>query len=910
MGLIIMNKFAVVDLETTGNAPHKNDRIIEIGIVIYENNQITSQYSQLINPNQHISRFITHLTGISNQMVMDQPSFDQVARDIRAMFEDAYFVAHNVPFDLGFLNVELKNAGLMPINQPIIDTVELSRILLPQAPSFKLSQLSDWLKLQHVDPHRAFSDAYVTAKLLDQLLNKLNVLPLTTIKRLTQLEPYLKSSLGKILHKLKEQQKKNQAVNEAFEYAYGLAFKPIEDQLVSKSQQELTFGEYLDHLFSDHSPFHHVFPHFEFRTGQREMAEYVFHAFTSGKHALIEADTGTGKTLAYLVAALYYAIHNQEQVLISTYLTQLQKQLINQEIPRLQEVLPFSFTTTVLKGKHHYLSLRLFSQALQEQNIDHYDHALTKAILTVWLTETTTGDIDDVQLPQTGYQFFRQVSVAMEESLPSGHDKSFCYYTKAQLRAQRADLIIINHALLGASFTHESILPKLKKIIVDEAHQLSRATAHHFGIKLDYVTYQRHMDRIEALIKRIGTSEKSDLFKLITHLREEGDTLFRFLYLLAHGTEHRATNDIGRVQYQVEDDHHDWQLAIDLADRIKFLLLEFITEFKKLQDQESRHSVIISQSIEEINELKQIISQYFSSSDHQVKVQWIEADPHGAPNAVYLFQEPLNIDTLLREQCFDHYESVVLTSATLTVAQDFDYFKEQVGLLGADLLERRIPSPYDYPNQVKVLIPNDFPTAHYQSMDPFIEATCEAIFSLAELTKGRMLILFNAYDMLKKAYALLKNWFNDDYLLIAQGISSGSHERLKKNFQNFDQAILLGTNAFWEGLDIPGKDLACVVIVRLPFDSPNHPVYHLQGEQLKQQGKNPFVRLSLPRAVIRFKQGFGRLIRSQNDQGIIFICDDRIMTKPYGRKFIESIPEVPIYHRRTHELLDIAKYSL
>src|SRR5699024_2003367 len=166
-------------------------------------------------------------------------------------------------------------------------------------------------------------------------------------------------------------------------------------------------------------------------------------------------------------------------------------------------------------------------------------------------------------------------------------------------------------------------------------------------------------------------------------------------------------------------------------------------------------------------------------------------------------------------------------------------------------------------------------------MDPFIEATCEAIYSLADVTDGRMLVLFNSYDLLKKAYHLLHELFNDEYLLIAQGISSGSHERLKKNFQNFDRSILLGTHAFWEGLDIPGSDLRCVVMVRLPFDSPNHPIIKEKHDLIKQTGNNPFLKLSLPNAVIRFKQGFGRLIRSETDRGIVFVCDDRLMTKSY-----------------------------
>src|SRR5699024_3404959 len=248
-----MNTFAVVDLETTGNSANKGDRIIEIAIVIYQDGQIIKQYSQLVNPNQHISRFISYLTGITNDMVSGQPVFSEIAHEIYQYFEDTYFVAHNVPFDLGFLNYELKQAGLPPITQPVIDTVELSRILLPQAPSFKLGHLADWLNMTHDDPHRALSDARVTTKLLDYLLAKLKALPLTTMKQLSRLEPDLKSRLEMILQKQIEETKLNTNLNDQFSYAYQLAYKPIEETKSSIKKQSISFGNYLDQLFNDQS---------------------------------------------------------------------------------------------------------------------------------------------------------------------------------------------------------------------------------------------------------------------------------------------------------------------------------------------------------------------------------------------------------------------------------------------------------------------------------------------------------------------------------------------------------------------------------------------------------------------------------------------------------------------------------
>src|SRR5699024_9076325 len=253
---------------------------------------------------------------------------------------------------------------------------------------------------------------------------------------------------------------------------------------------------------------------------------------------------------------------------------------------------------------------------------------------------------------------------------------------------------------------------------------------------------------------------------------------------------------------------------------------------------------------------------------------------------------------------FERKQSVILTSATLTMRNSFSFMIDQLGLHTDDLLTEQIASPFAYESQAQILIPNDFPDVQ---SDRFIYSTCEAIISLAEITDGRMLVLFTSYDMLRKSHSLLQETMDlDKFVLIAQGISSGSRSRLKKNLQKFERSILLGTSSFWEGIDIPGEDLSCVMIVRLPFQPANHPVFEAKAEQLKEQGKNAFFDLSLPQAVIRFKQGFGRLIRSTRDRGIVFVCDARIKKAKYGKFFLDSLPEVPVLYDSTYELFDHA----
>src|SRR5699024_3276078 len=290
---------------------------------------------------------------------------------------------------------------------------------------------------------------------------------------------------------------------------------------------------------------------------------------------------------------------------------------------------------------------------------------------------------------------------------------------------------------------------------------------------------------------------------------------------------------------------------------------------------------------------------------------WGEVDTNSANHSVYLYSEPSDISELLREQFFEEKESIVLTSATLTMRDSFSFMQKRLGLDDEHVVTEKIHSPFSYKDQVKLLVPDDFPPLQYgSSEDDFIYAVCEAILSLAEITKGRMLVLFTSYEMLKKSHMLLKEMMDlSQFILISQGITSGSRSRLKKNFQSFERAILLGTSSFWEGVDIPAEDLSGLIIVKLPFQPPNHPVFEAKAAKYKKEGKNAFMELSLPNAVIKFKQGFGRLIRSSNDRGIVLVCDARIMTARYGKFFTKSIPEVPItFDSTTNLLLETKKW--
>ncbi|WP_156289214.1 ATP-dependent DNA helicase DinG [Oceanobacillus salinisoli] len=928
------NRYVVIDLETTGHSPVNDDKIIEVGIVVIENDQIVDTKSTFFNPDKSIPPFISNLTGISDVDVKNAPFFHEKADEIINIFENSYLVAHNVPFDLGFLNAELKKNGRDPLKNPVIDTVELARILFPKSPGYKLRQLAEFLHIEHDDPHRALSDAYVTAKVLLRLKEKLFSLPFETIDSLLKLEKMFKSDLYALLYKRHQDLAFSVNENETIETFHGLAFKKTEQTQKSTFSIEQSFGEYLDDIYEENGTLEQYKINYERRNGQREMSEIIFDAFQAKQHALVEAETGTGKSLAYLLPAIFEAIKTNERIIISTYTTQLQSQLIDEEIPLINILVNFPFKIALLKGKNHYISLEKFAHELEMGHNDNYDIVLTKAMILVWLTETETGDIDEINLPSSGYLFFKKISTDAEGMLdPHSPWFSKSYYQKAKKRAQQADIIITNHALLCTDiFNDYQFLPSYRKIIIDEAHHFEETASHHYGLQMDYMNMQ-------YILNQVGHSdENKSLGKIIAHyplhdelpLKQWDDTLdsaryevedfFRtlFHYVLNRQKDGKAISDIGRIQYRYEEEKEDptkWNVINEMATRLTFYFRDLIHILAVIEQHLTQKELLDKYDKDDLNGIAKFLQGFidgletlFLTKDDIPQVRWIEVDTKGRNNAVFLYCEPTDVSRLLSKEFFEKKDSVVLTSATLTMNHSFSFIQKRLGLPPDRLVTQKINSPFSYKEQVQLMVPNDFPDIKYGSMDEYIYATCEAILSLAEITSGRMLILFTSYDMLKKSYQLLRDTMElDQYMLIGQGITSGSRTRLKKNFQTFDQAILLGTSSFWEGVDIPGDDLSCLMIVRLPFQPPDHPVYEAKSSYIKEQGKNPFMEYSLPNAVIRFKQGFGRLIRSSNDRGIVFVCDARMMKARYGKYFSNSIPEVPITYDTTKNLMHKAK---
>lgn len=926
-------RYVVIDFETTGNSAAKGDRIIQIGAVVVEAGQITDRYSTFIQPGVPIPPFIEQLTGINDDMVKDAPLFEEAAPKLLQMLEGAYFVAHNVMFDYSFLQGELDRCGYSPLSMPLIDTVELSRLLLLGADGYQLGMLAEYLGLEHENPHQADSDAEVTAMLLMHLLEKLEALPLLTLERLSPFVKKLQSSLENIVSDIISEKSVFLADEETYDFYRKLALKKTTKIDTEEYYEDL---ESVDVSDLEQNLQKHM-AHYEIRESQQKMVELVDEALHTNQHLVIEAGTGVGKSLGYLIPGVRFAKEKDRPLVVSTHTVQLQQQLLERDVPLLKKIMPFDFTATLLKGRNHYLCLRKFEHTLQDHHEDNYDTNFTKAQLIIWLTETEQGDVEELSMASGGKLFWNTVKSDANSCLNHRCPWfSRCYYHKQRRAAHESDLVITNHALLFTDLKSDSqLLPSYKEAVLDEAHHIEEVVSDHFGKETDYFTFLKLLDRLSSTESdgMMNTlKELSDLLEvpkyetylakwdgLFLDVKNELDDLFKQIKTICI-TKAKSSRSSELTKQTLRYTNEDiesalWEPVLEMEERAKQYISDLVKPVKRLLksfDQFEEHLTVkqkgflvdIEGLLNDLQDESAVLHHLLSCPLSQ-EVYWMEAESKGPRHAVTLYAKPVEIDQILADQFFGKKSSVVLTSATMSVKNKFSYISERLGLLDFGPLNAQLPSPFKYEEQAKLMVPTDIPLINEVDQRTFVAKISTSLYEIAKVTKGRMLVLFTSYEMLKETHSAFKTLMDqEEFVLIAQGVDSGSRARLTKNFQRFDNAILFGTNSFWEGIDIPGDDLSCLVIIRLPFTPPDQPVMAAKSEKLKAEGGNPFYDLSLPQAIIRFKQGFGRLVRSSRDKGAVFVFDRRMIETRYGKSFIQSLPKLPVSIKPVNDLVD------
>ncbi len=912
-----MATIVALDLETTGLDPNR-DQIIEIGAVRFKDGRIEEEWSTLVNPGRSIPKEITQLTNITNSMVAGAPPIAGVIDELIAFIGDDTIVGHNVSFDIAFLH----NQGAAE-NNLAADTYELAAVLLPTSSRYNLGSLCSDHNILLKEAHRALDDARATGELFFALMDKAAQLPLNLLAMFVRLsEPFDWGAFWPFQQLLKEQRYQPIAGN-LFDFQFGPLFETDKQYLLPPLEPSEEFipldVEEVASILQYGGPFSQYFPNYEYRPEQQHMLEAVTLALSHSQHLLVEAGTGTGKSLAYLIPSALFAIQNNTRVVISTNTINLQDQLIKKDIPDLRKSLNIDLRAIVLKGRGNYMCPRRLEMMSKSRPPANTAEMRVFAKVMVWLHENGKGDRSEINLNGPFEQaVWSRLSADFEgcnfDDCPRILNNSSCPYFQAHQAAQSAHILIVNHALLLADVaTGNRVLPPYEYVIADEAHHMEDASTNSLSFNVsesDIRTYlrelggkrggilQRVMNACVPLVSPQQYGLMDQIIQRCTDLTFRLEHDFRNLFIAMDEflLDMRDGKPVGNYPQQVRiipatrtqpgwtEVEIIWDQAGETMQLLDNLLQQLHKEVGNLRqlfkDELEEPATSLGFIMTSFAEVHKNLSLILMDPDPGF-IYWVATNPRNN-NSISLNMAPLNVGPLMQEHIWHKKEAVIMTSATLTANGEFDYIRNRLYADDADDLV--LGSPFDYENAALLYIANDIPEPYQQQ--EYMKAISRAIVDTAVSIGGNILVLFTAYAQLKMVSRAITPVLADhDVHVFTQG-QGASANSLVESFKAAKQGVLLGTRSFWEGVDIPGEDLTCVMITKLPFDVPSDPIIAARSETFE----SPFFEYSLPEAILKFRQGFGRLIRTQNDRGIVVILDRRVLTKSYGRSFIESLP--------------------
>lgn len=670
---------------------------------------------------------------------------------------------------------------------------------------------------------------------------------------------------------------------------------------------------------------------YESRGGQLDMAHAVALSLVENKVALLEAGTGTGKTFAYLVPAVLWAKRHEAKVVVSTGTIPLQEQIVTKDVPALQAVLP-PFTATVVKGRSNYVSLRRASEAGRAEGgyFESEAERLEVERLGEWAGTTKTGDRSELTPPPTPDAWERVESQSDNCLRAKCPTYAKCHYWESRRAAARSDVLVVNHALLVTdlavkremqTFATAGVLPPYERVIVDEAHHLEEVAAEHLGVRatargmarlLGRLRHRRDANRglLPALSRVLWDVEKDaraqrailaiqdELLPSRDRAAREVDVGFSGLAARA-----RASSEEGsarELKIRLREDQRSRTLVDELSivrEALALLGADLDRVTKGLEDvlPESAQGLLL-EVVAVRGRLNSAVAALDVARDltDAKLVRWVDvkSDKRGEDRCE-LHASPLDVAPVLKEALLDKVKTAVFSSATLSVRDRFDYIERGLGIdkLAPERIERaRVASPFDFARQAMLGVPNDVPDP---SAPGFDDATADFVLDAVRVTLGRAFVLFTSYRSLERVYSRLARTLTAEGLIPLKQGESGRRALLER-FKATPGSVLFGTDSFWEGVDVPGDGLVLVVIAKLPFRVPSEPIEEARSEAIRARGGDPFTELMLPRAVLKLKQGFGRLIRTRQDRGAVCVLDRRIVAKSYGRAFVESLPGVPL----------------
>jgi len=697
----------------------------------------------------------------------------------------------------------------------------------------------------------------------------------------------------------------------------------------------------LKQLLAPGGPISGVLSGFEVRPPQLEMIDTVSRAFNESKIALIEAGTGTGKTMAYLLPAIHWAVQNKDRVVISTNTINLQEQLVKKDIPLLKKILGFEFEAILVKGRSNYVCLRKVDE-LEADFASLADEEETEELKTLirWARQSKDGSKADLTFIP-GLSVWEKLASESDTCTRSKcrHFRE-CFVNKARRNAVRAQILIVNHHLLFAdlairqqtgSFEDAAILPPYECIIFDEAHHLENVATSYFGSRITRAGIIRILRRLHRQKRAIakgyllnvsnklqssdniipGDIQQKLLDKIfnaiipnIENLSDMTDELMDFLYEVLQRVDNNEESREKKVRLLppvVDKVFNQTVLGEQFRDYIQAMktlatdLNSLVSQIKKLVQESEEDTwdslfINIEASAERVAAVADILHEVIFKQDEE-NIRWIEAKPgYKNQNLLHFQVSPLHVKDMMKKAVLDVFDTIVMTSATLTTENSFDFISGRLGLTELSNDKKiflQLQSPFDYAKQVVIAIPTDIPDPRHPA---FASELADAIYRALIISRGRAFVLFTSYGLLQMIYRQLEGQLGAAGIRCLKQGTLNRHDLLNL-FKQDTGSVLFATDSFWEGVDVEGEALESVIITKLPFRVPSEPVIEARYEAIEKNGGNAFLEYAVPMAVLKFKQGFGRLIRRKTDRGCVIIFDNRVVSKNYGKRFLGSLPE-------------------